>query len=326
MFSISQETIQGFMNWLVAIANNQLYPLMIFMMLGGVALRCFLYYTVSRNRWFTIEFEKRVHAYLYAKVPPIESSFYVMTKRLLEKTYYELFVIRDLMKRRKPDFVMLWSDRIFLIQHGTAWFVKETLKQIRHLRHSKEAPRLIDISRKLFQDNPCFSRLFGAMPVDKLTGLTNMLPGLFIVAGIFGTFIGIMNGLPRLSDMNLQDIEGSKKIMDQFLIYIAYSMSTSIIGIIMSVLMQLINNFLSPEDLFAEVVDRYENTLNLIWYKSENNEVTSAIPPFDEHKNPLVVLAEESVNKELIGDVKAKDLLNHTSEKMDDIVPPIKAA
>src|SRR5437868_13389240 len=98
----------------------------------GAFFRAMVYYTVRRHEWFAREFEKRVNRFMDSETPGKvrDVSFYVLSKRMLERTYYEVFEIRDRMKRRRPDAVMSWSDRLFLIKQGCAWLVKDILKQV----------------------------------------------------------------------------------------------------------------------------------------------------------------------------------------------------
>jgi hypothetical protein len=225
-------------------------------------------------------------------------------KMNLEKTYYELFVVRAYMKRRNPDYVMDFTDRIFLIQEGCARLVKETLRQTKHLRYHKERPRFIEMTKNIYDNNICFKKMMGLIPVQGTHDVLNILPGIFIIGGIFGTFLGIMGALPELGNMKLEDVEGAKIIMDNFLKSIAFSMSTSIIGILVSVAMTFINTLFDPEKLFLKTINKYENSMELLWDCCENNVLPKDIPGFNEHRDPIEALAEDAidiqVNKERV--------------------------
>lgn len=291
--------VQVFLDWMVTFATDLLIPIMMLTFFAGIALRGLIYYTIKREEWFAKEFDRRVDHHL--EVPNVKDhlSFFVTTKRLLEKTYYEMFEVRALMKRRKPDAVMHWSDRVFLVKQGTAWMVKDLLKHLRHLRYTKESrPKLMQISKNSFQRNPCFSRVFGILPASVFNDFLNILPGMFIVGGIFGTFLGIMKALPDLGTMDLNDVEGTKLIMDQFLLKVSFSMSTSLVGILLSVISSFVNTFFSPEKTFVETVDRLESSLDKLWNISTNNDHPQDIPQFDEHRDPLDALAEQAVDLE----------------------------
>lgn len=292
------EALHDGLDSVVVVATELIMPTMLTVLVVGGVLRALIYFTISREANFAIELEKRVNAFL--ETPPGGiTSFFVATKRLLEKTYYEMFVVRSIMKRRRPDAVDTLTDRIFLIQHGCARMVNSTMKSIRFLRYGNSTPKFIDVSKNIFENNRCFNRLFGVLPVGSINDILNVLPGLFIVAGIFGTFLGIMKGLPELSGMDLADPEGSKKIMDAFLVKCSYAMATSSMGIMCSVALTLFNTALSPEKLFIASVNRFDTILNSLWLRCSDNEAPQDMKEFDEHKDSLEALAEQAVDKEL---------------------------
>ncbi|WII70821.1 hypothetical protein QJS83_10150 [Bdellovibrio sp. 22V] len=267
----------------------------------GLFFRAMIYYTVRRHEWFAKEFEKRVNRFIEGETPGKTEnvSFYVLAKKTLERTYYEVFEIRDRMKRRKPDSIMATSDRLFLVRQGCAWLVKDILKQVKFLKWSEGNPKLLNITKATLQHNPCFNRVFGVLPMVGLNDLISILPGLFVVAGILGTFIGIAGGLQELGTMNLQDLENTKNIMDRFLHEISFAMKTSIVGIIFSLLSHITNVILSPERAYVSMVDRFESALDLLWYRSDNNDFPAHERPFDEHRDAVEALAEDALNKEI---------------------------
>ena len=122
----------------------------------------------------------------------------------------------------------------------------------------------------------------------------------FIIGGIFGTFLGIMKGLPELKEMNLAQVQQTQDTMKIFLERIAFSMGTSIIGIILSVTMLVVNTIFSPEKFFISTVDRFENALDLLWYRSSNNLLPEEIPDFDEHRDPIEAIREQKLKKKLL--------------------------
>jgi hypothetical protein len=278
----------------------------------GIFFRTMIYYTVRRHEWFSREFEKRVNRYMDAEIPgqnPEGVSFYVLSKRMLERTYYEVFEIRDRMKRRKPDTVMSWSDRIFLVRQGCAWLVKDILKQLKFLKFTEETPKLLNITRATFHHNPCFNRVFGVLPMAGLNDLISILPGLFVVTGILGTFIGISGGLGDLGGMNLQDLETTKNVMDKFLHEISYAMKSSIVGIVLSLSSHVLNTIMSSEGAYVSMIDRFESALDLLWYRSDNNDYPSDEKPFDEHKDAVEALAEDALNKEISKASRTREMI-----------------
>ncbi|MFZ3230660.1 MAG: hypothetical protein WA160_10685 [Pseudobdellovibrio sp.] len=267
---------------------------------GAAFFRWAIYYTVRRHEWFAREFEKRAHKFLDSEVAKksLNISFYNLTKKVLEKTYYEVFAVRDRSNHGDNQKVMGMNDRIFLIKPGCAWMVKDVLKQLRYLKWSKETPKLLHITKSSLDQNPCFNKVFGLFPISALNDLISMLPGLFIITGILGTFLGIKGGLISLGGMDMSDLEGTKTIMDSFLHEIGYAMSSSIVGIAFSLMLHLVNVTFSPERVFSSLCDRFENTMDLLWYRSDNNDVVET-NRFDENRDPVEALAEEALNLEI---------------------------
>lgn len=278
--------------------------------LGGAFLRVMIWYTVKRHEWFSREFEKRVSNFMETEKPGLKTntSFYVLSKKMLERSYYEAFDMRDRMLRRRTDKIMRLSDRIFLVKQGCAWLVKDILKQLKFLKWTEETPKLLNITKSTFHHNPCFNRVFGLFPISGLNDVVSILPGLFVVAGILGTFIGIAKGLPELGGMNLQDMDNTKNVMDRFLFEISFAMSASIFGITFSLLLNFINVIFNPDRVFVSMIDRFETSLDLLWYRSDNNEYPSNEKPFDEHRDPQEALAEEALNIELAKGQRTRDL------------------
>lgn len=281
-------------------ASDLMIPFMCTVFGLGVVIRVVIWFTVKREEWFAKEFEKRIHRTIDEQSEKLPNSFYVGVKRLLEKTYYEIFEYRGIKKRRDTDYITSLTDRVFLIQHGCALLVRDTLKQIKYLKHDTGAhPKLLEIVKSTFKNNPCFSKIFGVFPAGKYNDLLNILPGLFIIGGIFGTFLGIMKGLPELKEMNLAQVQQTQDTMKIFLERIAFSMGTSIIGIILSVTMLVVNTIFSPEKVFISTVDRFENALDLLWYRSSNNLLPEEIPDFDEHRDPIEAIREQKLEEEI---------------------------
>jgi len=289
----------SFVDALIAFSSDYLTGFMVLVFFGGIAFRGLVYFTIKREYWFTREFEKRLNAFLSSPESAGIHSFFMSTKRLMEKTYYEIFKMRSIMKRRKMDHIADPMDRAFLIQHGSAWLVRDTLKQTRYLKWNNEHPKFLEISKSVFKNNPCFNKVFGIIPITGINDILNILPGLFIVGGIFGTFLGITKALPELQAMDITNPEATKEVMKEFLARIAFAMHTSIVGIMLSVAMTLINAILSPEKVFAHTVEKFEMALSNLWQRCDSNELPGGVKDFDEHKDSLEALAEMEVRKEL---------------------------
>lgn len=325
---MSQDLVQGIVDGVVVFATDLLMPAMGLFFIFAVCLRFLIYYTVKREDWFSKEFSKRVKKFMDAREEKADQSFYVICKRLLEITYYEVFEVRAILKRRNPDAIMTVTDRVFLVQQGSARMVNDILKQVKYLKWG-ERPKFLEISNTVLRNNPCFNKVFGIVPVSVFNDFLNSVPGLFIVGGIFGTFLGIMKALPELGGMNLSDVEGSKIIMDNFLLKISFSMSTSIIGIILSVSMQFMNTFFSCEKVYMETVERLENELDVLWNMSSSNRLPAELTTFESERDPIEVLSEDLIAKELnveVGFVQIVRPISRWWGKMGKAPVPVSAS
>jgi hypothetical protein len=265
----------------------------------GVISRVLIYFTVKRHEWFTQEFIKRIRAHLDARKDDAPAaSFYVNTRKLLEKTYYEVFKVRSVMKRRRPDLLLDPMDRWFLVKQGSAWLIHEVLRHIRFLKGGAQ-PKMHEMSKSIFQANPAYNRIFGIIPVGTLTELTNLLPGLFVIAGILGTFLGIKAALPDLAGIDLENPDGTRTAIANFLTNITFKMNASIFGILYSVAFSIVNSWLAPERVFVTTVDLFESGLDTIWNMSDQASSQTAMPEFDENKDPMEALASEYLKDEI---------------------------
>lgn len=319
-------TVQPFLLEIIVLAKAMIIPIMLCMFVAAWVLRALIFFTVSREDAFAKEFEKRVNRFLLADDPKASHSFYILSKRLLEKTFYEMFEVRSYMKRRKLDHVMEPSDRIFLIRQGMAILVRDCLKEFKYIKFDGTRPPLVEIVKSIFANNPCFTRVFGVLPVVAFNDFLNIVPGLFIVGGIFGTFLGIMQALPELGAMDIRDPESTKMVMDTFLAKIAFSMSTSTVGILLSVLTTVYNNFLSPERAFTKIVERFERNLYRVWSRCDNNRLPQEIPDFDEHRDPVEAIASLSLDKVIESAEMAQKTAREREDATTKATVPIPAA
>ena len=264
-------------NHLIGLATTVVMPLMLGTFVIMTFTRMLIYYYARAQRRISLEFEKRARIVLNdisAGTRPRVHSFQVLANQLMQATHYECFELRARYKRRNLDHVTSLADRLFLIQDGSDRLIADTRRNIRYLnKDGAGAERLMDITKHAFNTNPYFNRIIGVFPMGLMNELTNIMPGLFIIAGIFGTFLGISKGLPELGNMDLMKPEEAKHIMDIFLVSISQAMVKSIIGIFLSVTMTLINTFFSPDGNYYDAVNRYAATLDSLWNETDTNEV-----------------------------------------------------
>ncbi len=265
-------------NLVVRYATDYLMPLLLFGFIFAVIARLLITVTIHRQRRFVKEFCKRVHEDIIENPEP-RGSFYHHIKHSLTRTYFETFELRARYKRRNEDHVMSVGDRVFLIQDGIIRLIDDFLRQVRYLnRDSGRQPDFQEISNSVFGSNPIFNRVLGIFSLSRTNDVLNILPSIFIVGGIFGTFLGIMRALPELTAMDITNAEASKLVIDSFLIKISFALSTSVLGIVLSVIMSFLNTLLSPTNTYVEIIDSFNSATEIVWNKSKNNESASPDP------------------------------------------------
>ena len=284
------EGIVNLITTIVEYATSYLMPFLVLAFCLAVAVRVLITIIINRQRRFVKEFCKRVHHDLLTN-PNSKGSFYNMVKRFLARTYFESFELRAKYKRRNEDHLMTIGDRVFLIQDGIIRLIDDFLKHVKYLRkNSRHQPNFNELTTNAFASNPVFNRVFGIFSMSRTNEILNILPGIFIVLGIFGTFLGIMKALPELTAMDITDAAGSKAVIDGFLINISFALSTSILGIILSIMMSFLNTLLSPESTYIEIIDSFKSATEILWNKCEDNELDN----FPEFKSTRESEAEDA--------------------------------
>jgi hypothetical protein len=264
--------IVDLINIVVQYATEYLMPALLFGFLLAIIMRLLITVTIRRQKRFVKEFVKRVHQDIMANPDP-RGSFYNHVKRALTRTYFENFELRARYKRRNEDHIMTVGDRVFLIQDGIIRLIDDFLQHIRYLRkESGHQPDFHEISSSVFGSNPVFNRVLGIFSLSRTNDVLNILPSIFIVGGIFGTFLGIMRALPELTAMDITNAEASKIVIDSFLIKISFALSTSILGIVLSIIMSFMNTLLSPTSTYVEIIDTFNSASEILWNKSEDND------------------------------------------------------
>ena len=264
--------IVDLINVVVNYATDYLMPILLMGFVLALLLRLLITASVRRQKSFVREFSKRVHKDINA-FPDSRGSFYHNVKRLLTKTYFETFELRERYKRRSGDRIMSVSDRVFLVQDGALRIIDDFLKHTRYLRkETGQQPDFHEIANSVFSSNPIFNRVCGLISLSRTNDVLNILPSIFIVGGIFGTFLGIMRALPELTAIDISDAETSKLVIDGFLIKISFALTSSILGIVISIVLSFMNTLLSPSSTYVEIIDTFNSAVEILWNKSDNND------------------------------------------------------
>lgn len=270
--------INDFLSHLLAWSAAWLMPLMVFVFFGALLARLVVYILIKSENRFTLEFEKRVYLHRDRKYPETQKlEFHQCVELLLSKACNETYVLPATKRSRKGDAALSLANRMFMIQDGAYRLSKSTVENLQFCTKGS-TPNFDIVVTQAFTSNLYFNKIFGIIPVDLVDETLAILPGLLVVAGIFGTFVGIMQGLPVLRNIDVTNTAATSKILNEFLTSMAYSVGTSVVGVFLSVILTMVNTWTAWDNLCSGLVERFRNSLMFLWMEREASGALAADP------------------------------------------------
>ena len=161
---------------------------------------------------------------------------------------------------------------------------------------SRATPNFLDLTARIISQDRQWSHLFGHIPIEGVSRMIDILPGLFIILGVFGTFLGISMALPEIARIDFNNLESSGEILSRFVVSVTFSMNTSIAGIAFSVLLTLLNTLFPIKSTRSKIFKKVENSMQLLWYHIQDSthkkqEIEDFIPE--------LILTMKEINLEL---------------------------
>jgi len=136
-------------------------------------------------------------------------------------------------------------------------------------------PDFFQLTDRVMNEDENWSKLFNFVPVDGVVRVLDMLPTLFIILGVFGTFIGISMALPEIANINFDNLESSGDTLSEFVVNVTYAMRTSIAGIFFSIVLTLLNTLFPIEATREKTFQKVETVFESLWYhvQTDKNEL-----------------------------------------------------
>lgn len=138
-----------------------------------------------------------------------------------------------------------------------------------------------EMARRLMSKDENWVKLFGVIPIDRMSKLLDALPGIFVVLGIFGTFIGISQALPELAKIDVQNLDSSGETLSQFVLKVTFAMDTSIVGILCSLILTFLNILFPIRETRTMIFTKVAESLERLWrslHGKEEDSFQSAFP------------------------------------------------
>ena len=139
---------------------------------------------------------------------------------------------------------------------------------------SPHPPNFYELTLRILGQDKKWTTILGFVNLDKLSRMLDILPGMFIVFGIFGTFLGITAALPAISQIDLNNIQEATPILNTFVGNVAFSMHTSIFGIICSLILTVLNTIYPITDVRIQVRKNLEYCFEFMWYKIHGEKIS----------------------------------------------------
>ena len=139
-------------------------------------------------------------------------------------------------------------------------------------------PNFTELTHRILSQDPNWTKVLKHFSIDGVTRMIDILPGLFIVFGVFGTFIGISMALPEIANIDFNDLDKSADTLMRFVLNVTYAMKTSIAGIFFSLILTVLNTLFPIKETRYRVFKKVETSLQMLWYhihtvnKKENSQ------------------------------------------------------
>ncbi len=132
--------------------------------------------------------------------------------------------------------------------------------------HCQTPPNFTELTHRLLGQDDKWNKLLGPIPIEGVSRMIDILPGLFIVFGVFGTFVGISMALPEIANIDFNNLETSGSTLTKFVLNTTFAMKTSIAGIFFSVILTMLNTFSPIKDVRGRIFKQIETTMHALWY------------------------------------------------------------
>ncbi len=258
---------------LINYGTDNLMMIMTIVFFVGVTLKFLMYYLLRAEKNFSSAVETRTYRYLnneYKESKKI-TKFHKLVEFILQRAFNEMYVARKKQyRKRKGDPSVAVLSKMFLVEVGAQTLIDDTLKQTRY--HDEGSPPDIEnISKYVYRSNPYFNRLWGIIPIGVANNIFSILPSLFIIGGIFGTFLGISKGLPALKTIDPGNIVAAQATIENLLQSMTFAMYSSVVGIFLSVCFTIINTVFSFNTIYLSLIDKFSHSMELLWKETNSN-------------------------------------------------------
>jgi hypothetical protein len=132
-------------------------------------------------------------------------------------------------------------------------------------------PNFTELTHRIMDQDKGWTKLLNWIPIESVSRMIDIVPGLFVVLGVFGTFVGISMALPEIAKIDFNNLEASGTILNLFVLNTTYAMKTSIAGIFFSLMLTVLNTLFPIKDKRFWTFKKVETALEMLWYQIHND-------------------------------------------------------
>jgi hypothetical protein len=132
---------------------------------------------------------------------------------------------------------------------------------------SQHPPCFNSLAERILEQDNYWTKLFGWIPINGFSRLIDILPGVFVVMGIFGTFVGICMALPEIATIDFNQLDKSSSILSGFVNNVTFAMQTSIAGILLSLTLTFLNTLFPVQGVRENITKKMGESLEMLWYR-----------------------------------------------------------
>ncbi len=220
------------------------------------------FFTLTREILVTIEKEKEQKA----KIENVENYISELMGKVGKKIPNRALRMDKREQAEKKESLISLQDYV----GGKSGFLSNIQSEA-SVFHCQTPPNFTELTHRLLGQDDKWNKLVGPIPIEGVSRMIDILPGLFIVFGVFGTFVGISMALPEIANIDFNNLETSGSTLTKFVLNTTFAMKTSIAGIFFSVILTMLNTFSPIKDVRGRIFKQIETTMHALWYHVQQN-------------------------------------------------------
>jgi hypothetical protein len=249
-------------------------PLLTAIFCISLLFKIFTYYIRKRMTNFAKEFETRVQRHLNEEYSETHNlKFAALVSSIFDRTFTEIYQIRDKYKRRRLDRSLSILDSYFFIKEGMQLFTFEINNKLMFC-NSNSLPNFYRLVHYTLNANKFLSSLW--WPLFKISAterIIQKMPKFLILVGFFGTFMGMTSPIHQIIFLSPANVVWPTIPLRPMLEQLILALNSSIAGILLGAIHGLINLAFSDKGKVLHIVETFVTSIDALWYESQNTRL-----------------------------------------------------